>query len=245
MRRLLLLPIGLVPVAFLIHMSYTVSRAEPAPSTTDAPLPCGSYQVDGGLAFGLAAVSVTSDGVGLAGRQVFAVFTDESGEVIGEPTLLLTDTAGSASLSAPDSAVGVEFVTEAPPADCEGEPEVISVTRATPGADLGIPVPTDPVAPPTTSRGVVPATPVESTVIDAAPGPSIADIGGFGPDFGLEFGYPPDSVPATELNDVSLEVSGEPELARTGAGTPILVGLGLLTLIGGWWLRVWRRSGVA
>ena len=139
MRRLLLLPLAAAPAAVVFNASLHVTRAEPAPS------PCGTYEIDGGIAFGLAAVTVSGDGGGMPGHEVFAVFTDSDGEQLGEPVLLVTDPSGSASMTAPPAATGVEFLAEVPASDCVGDPEVVSVARAvpaserSPAADVGAP----------------------------------------------------------------------------------------------------------
>lgn len=135
----MLLPLAAAPALAVFNLSLEPTRAEPAPQE------CGSYQIDGGIAFGVAAVEVTAEDSGLAGHEVFAVFTDAAGDSLGEPVLLVTDGLGAASMPAPPSATGVEFIAEAPASDCSGEPEALSVTRvvpefagqADPAADLG------------------------------------------------------------------------------------------------------------
>ena len=122
----MLLPLAAAPAFAMFNLSIQPTRAEPGPQK------CGSYQIDGGIAFGVAAVAVTSDDAALVGHQVFAVFTDSAGGQLGEPVLLVTDALGAASMPAPPTATGVEFIAEAPATDCSGEPDTLSVTRVIP-----------------------------------------------------------------------------------------------------------------
>ena len=174
MRRLLLLPLAVAPAAVVFNASLHVTRAEPAPS------PCGTYdidayEIDGGIAFGLAAVTVTGDGGGMPGHEVFAVFTDSDGDQIGEPVLLVTDPSGSASMTAPPAATGVEFLAEVPASGCVGDPEVVSVARAVPATDRSPAA--DVGAPPASAVSTQAAVVNGQTGIDAAdPSPDDAPL---------------------------------------------------------------------
>ena len=227
MKRLLLLPFGIVPFALLLASPATISRAE-SPTTT-----CTTYQVDGGIAFGLAEVTMTAAGEPLPGHEVFAVFDDASGVPLGDPTLLVTDADGRATLPMPDTATGVEFVAEAPPADCEGDPDLVSVTRvvpeAAPAADMGT-EPAEPVADPGEAVSTPVITAEHPSTDEVTTGAVLIGPESFETSVGpLGLGdFPPVDAP----------------LPHTGRASEMLLSAGFLAVVLGWWIRDWcRRRG--
>ena len=240
MRRLILLPVGLVPAVLLVHLPTTTTRAEPAPPS------CGTYHVDGGLAFGMAAVSVFSDEGPLPGREVFAVFSDSTGELVGDPAMLVTDADGVATMPAPLNATGVEFVTEAPPVGCVGEPEVIAVAVGPSPGEPGFSSPSSDLGP----IGDAMQTTVPATVPTLGPLPvPISDpMSVESPNLGAvqPTGAAPEDATvggSWSTADPAPKAGATTELARTGRGIAPTLGIGIASLVGGWWALVWRRRG--
>jgi hypothetical protein len=157
-------------------------------------------------------------------------------------------------MPAPLNATGVEFVTEAPPVGCVGEPEVIAVAVgpspgepgfSSPSSDLGLigdaMQTTVPATVPTFGPLPVPISDSMSVQISDPMSVESPNVGavqptGAAPEDAAVGGSWPTADPAPKSGATI-------ELARTGRGIAPTLGLGIASLVGGWWALVWRRRG--
>lgn len=152
----------------------SIARAEAVTSS------CPAYEIEGSIepAFedpdstSQAAVFVHTGGEPLVSHQVFATFTSDGDEPIGEPVVMVTDADGRATVPVPVGATGVSFVAEGPdnPACVVpdgAEPsvalEISSVLGATPENDDA-----DEISAPVQDGGLAYTGPVTTGVVAAA-----------------------------------------------------------------------------
>lgn len=118
-----------------------------APAVAEvAPDPCPAYEIEGSIeptsndlsAAGLASVYLHTGSEPLADHQVFATFTTQSGEAVGEPVMMTTNSEGRSVVPVPDGATNVSFVAEGPdnPVCVDGADANVALEIAMAGAEV-------------------------------------------------------------------------------------------------------------
>ncbi len=136
----------LAVAAFSIITAIVTMMAEANSVLAQVPsISCPPYEIEGtitpadtGVDTGVrqASVYVHTDGEPQRDHQVFATFTTSSGEPIGEPVVMTTDSQGRAVAPVPEGSTAVSFVAEGPdnPACLGPEPSVALEIAATSGS---------------------------------------------------------------------------------------------------------------
>lgn len=139
------------PALFLLPAGFIVLPSAAA-SAVVVPSTCPPYEIEGSIEPAPTDLDVTAQATvylhtgsePLPDHQVFATFTTESGEPVGEPVVLVTNAEGRAAVAVPDGATSVSFVAEGPEnPECVsgGEPSVALEISAGGGAISGDSIP--------------------------------------------------------------------------------------------------------
>lgn len=114
---------ALLGLAVIAPILAPVTVGDSIADAQDQAPPCPAYVIEGTIgsvpsdatdSTRTASVYVHATGDPVSNQQVIATFSDAAGAAIGEPSILVTDSAGRADVAVPDSAESVNFVAESP-----------------------------------------------------------------------------------------------------------------------------------